>query len=237
MEVSPQEPKNIFNINKKTLILTLIIVSVIAGGIGVYEWKKTHQQESPKIVSGDPEQMVGSIIATKDVTRCSELGNAHWETVCVNNIALVLAEENQDISYCNKLDNILIERNDCVRQIILQKAIKAENSTPCQEAQDNVMRSECENRLYQILASQKSDGALCQKITDQAKASTCRDNYLLEHEFIGNEKSFDCTRLGNQDVKDDCVYAKKAVIDGKSMTSVCNKMKSPQFTALCALTQ
>jgi len=45
------------------------------------------------------QEQAGAIIKTKDFNRCDEIKDEMYHTVCINNIALNLAQETQDISY------------------------------------------------------------------------------------------------------------------------------------------
>lgn len=128
------------------------------------------------------QEQTAAIVKTEDFDKCGQLTDELYKIICVNNIALNLAKETQDVSYCQKLDDKLIRRGDCERQIVFNKALE------------------------------KNDIKICEQITEKDKADICYNNFLIAKNFNQNPEKFNCFSLRGAAARTDCEKAKPAMV-------------------------
>ena len=81
-----------------------------------------------ELVERNDEVYYDDIIKGGDIEKCNTIESEYEKAICINNIALNLAQETMDISYCERVDNKLVSRDECERQIILELLCKIERS-------------------------------------------------------------------------------------------------------------
>lgn len=101
------------------------------------------------------QEQVGGLIKTKDFQKCDEVKDEMYKTVCINNIALNLAQEKKDISYCKKLDDKLIKIDGCEMGIISGKAVEKKDPEICKELGSEELRTVCVNRFNRLVNFKK----------------------------------------------------------------------------------
>jgi hypothetical protein len=176
---------------------------------------------------------VSAIIKTNDFDKCKQIKNEIYRTACVNNIALNLAQEKQDISYCQKIDDKLMSIASCERRVLFKKSLDQERISVCNETANEEIREECKGRFWKLLAVKKEDIVLCQNTLQDDDRIICLDNYVFEKEFIGNENSFDCKKFNSEQSKSDCqAYKTKALSDE---LNDCYLFESDLFINYCFL--
>ena len=179
------------------------------------------------------QEKAAEIIKTGDFDKCQEIENQIYRTVCINNIALNLAQEKQDISYCQKLDDELVSIAGCERQVLFTKSQDKEDINVCNETKNSEIQKECQESFWPSLALNKKDINLCNNITVEQEKNSCRDNYLFKQEFTKSESDFDCQRFYSQQVKSDCQIYKENILNKKSIA--CNIFESDLFLNYCQL--
>ncbi len=178
------------------------------------------------------QKKAAEIIKTNDFNRCQEIENQIYRTVCINNIALNLAEEKQDISYCQKLDDKLISIASCERQVLLKKSQDKEDINICNETENSKIQKECEGSFWPSLAIKKKEINLCDNISTEQEKNSCYDNYLFQQEFMKSESNFDCQKFYSQQVKLDCPIYKENILNKKPIA--CDALKSDLFFNYCS---
>jgi len=180
------------------------------------------------------QKKAAEIIKTEDFSQCEEIENQMYKAVCINNIALNLAEKNQDVSYCQRLDNKLVKIANCERRIVFKKSQDKENIAICSEARDKEVQKECQNSFWPSLAVKKQDINLCDNILVKEEKNNCKNNYLFE-KLIGTEDSFDCQKFIDQQLKEDCQKYRENILKIGERTINCNIFKSDLFLNYCYL--
>lgn len=174
---------------------------------------------------------MSEIIKSKDFNRCNELGST-YRSVCVNNIALNFAQETQDISYCQKMDNTLVTISDCERQIIFAKAVKKGDAAVCYETRDAGLQKQCRENFELLFAIKKNDGGLCGKIADPESREYCYTKILVNNNPT-SVKNFDCSQFSQEKNRLDCKSYLESGI-GKALED-CKRFKTELFAKACTL--
>lgn len=210
---------------------------VIAVGLVVlryYDFSKT-VSEKKIIINTETEggeiklqEQAADIIKSKDFSRCDEISDPTYKTVCVNNIAMNVAQETGDVSYCDKMDNKLVPKEDCERQAVFAKSVENEDIKVCEGATIELVRRDCENGLWQSLAFKRGDIKLCENIKTENEKNYCHDNYLLNKEFAGKINKLDCNSLREVQAQEDCRQVKK------NAAQACRAVQSTLFTDYCS---
>lgn len=225
------------NSKKKSVILIIIFISLFVLGYfyrtPILDFLKTRQTTESRDEIKLQEQ-AGEIIKTKDFGRCDEIKDEMYQTVCINNIALNLAQETQDISYCQKIDDKLVSVSSCESQIIFQKSLDKEDIRVCQETQNTELQKQCQENFWPNLALKKEDIKICNNLQTEQDKNLCSDNYLFQKEFITQKPAgFDCEKFKDEQVRADCkIYKTDSV---KQTPDFCAKLKSNLFLNHCFL--
>lgn len=180
------------------------------------------------------QEQAGEIIKMKDFKRCDEIKDETYKTVCINNIALNLAQEKQDISYCQKIDDKLIPIKDCERQVIFTKSLEKEDINICKETQNQEIQKQCQDSFWPSLALAKNDVNLCNNALAEQEKSFCRDNYLFQKEFVQDAKVFVCEKFNDIQVGEDCKNFKENIGEPKT-PELCANLKSNLFLNYCLM--
>lgn len=180
------------------------------------------------------QEQVAPLIKGGDMAACDQVQNDMYKKVCINNIALKKAEETGDISYCRYLDDELIPKETCERQVILKKSVTEGTATACAETTNASLRQECENSLPIRLALEKNDPSFCDRAENPEK---CKDILALGN-FSTDPKNIDCTAFSTEDIRTDCSSLKPLFLseapDLSAFTKACENVKSQVFTHVCA---
>lgn len=179
------------------------------------------------------QERVSAIVAGKDFGRCNEIQDEMYRKVCINNIALNLAQEKQDASYCQKMDGKLMSVADCESQVVPQKALEQQDVKICQEAETSEIQTACYENFWLDSALQKSDIKLCENLATSQEKDICFDRYLFQKEFFENSGDFQCNKFRQQQVQADCKTYQSNFSDAKF--NPCQKLKSREFSAYCSM--
>lgn len=192
------------------------------------------------------QKQAGEIIKTKDFSSCNAIKNEMYQSVCVNNIALNLAQETKDISYCLKLDNKLVPIAECERQIVSQLSLEKEDKAICQTATDETVAKGCEEFYLFGLANKKQDPDICDQDPDKTKADQCWNAYHVQKTLspqglsgAGTAPSLGCSILRGADAKADCVLISEAKKDNnpQKLEMSCQNLKTQLFFRICFIPQ
>lgn len=182
------------------------------------------------------QEQVGEIIASKDFSKCDNVSSPYYRTVCINNIALNLAQEKQDITYCQRLDDRLLSIYECEASIVFGKSLANEDIGVCAETKNDILRKRCEKNFWPSLALKKADINLCNNVQPEEKI-VCRDRYIFEKEFANQPtdviKKFNCLKFEDKQTRADCALYKGS--DFKIGSNICARLRSPLFVNYCLL--
>ena len=241
------------HLKKLLIILTAILVAVLlvtiyltSQKIGkrdkIQESNPASQETSPKISPAEVKELkiqnqMNEIIKSKDIKRCGEISDEFYKTACINNISLNLAKENQDISQCRKMDNKLISKTHCERQVVFAKSVESEDVAACQETNNAVLQKECQDNFYMRLSVKKGDISFCDQAENQETADICFNNFTMNEKLSLYGKDFDCSPIKGADYQEDC---KKLKEDRNAETPTsqgsCVNFKTALFRSFCSLT-
>lgn len=149
----------------------------------------------------DLKQNVADIIKSENLSQCDGIEDAQYRKVCINNIAQNLAQKNLDVTYCDKLDNENFSVSDCKEAVIDELSIKNKDISICDKLAD---LSGCRRQYWQIIALKYDNVSLCDQAQDDEQKNLCRNNYVLQKFFLNDPKKTDCSQFASTAVQDDC---------------------------------
>ncbi len=173
------------------------------------------------------QQQVAVLIKSKDFSSCSQVDDNLYKKVCVNNIALNLAYEKLDITYCQKLDDELVSIDDCVSTVAFQGAIENNDITFCKDIIDDELQKDCEVSFYQQMSIIDENVALCDNLEEDLRVN-CVNSYYLQTEFAVDLDNFACSKLIGDDLQSDCEIMKNA-----ESNFSCSSLKSYEVSSYC----
>jgi len=189
------------------------------------------------------QEQTAEIIKTNNYNECDKIEDAMYKKVCINNIALKLAEETLDISHCQKLDNELVPRDDCERNVIASKSIKNDDISACLETKNQELQAQCQDNYYIQLSQKKDDIGICEQASAKEIKDLCYNTYLINKNFSADKDNFDCSTLRGIDEQADCNIIKEQLkqpgptqgfpINPSLGMSYCPDLKTDLFTAYC----
>lgn len=202
--------KNVFYVNLVLIVSFLFIITFVFN-----KTKKevvdisSQEQNQEEILSSEKEvelqQQASDLIKTKDFSKCRDINSEMYQKVCINNIALVLADETGNVSYCQKLDGELVSIEYCERSVVMDKSVRDEDIGVCKQANNKNTIIECEDQYYISLAISKNDKSKCNDISDTASKIFCLDNFTFRNGFIENINiEFDCNEFQGTEARQDC---------------------------------
>lgn len=222
--------------NKKLIIVISVILVVVAGLVVLkyYDFSKTSSDKeiimNTETEEGESklQEQAADIIKAKDFSRCDEISDPTYKAVCVNNIALNIAQETGDASYCDRMDNKLVPKEDCERQAVFAKSVENEDIKVCGGATMESVRRDCENGLWQSLAFKRGSIKLCENIKTENERNYCHDNYVLNKRYAGKIDKLNCILLEDIQTREDCKKVKEDV------GQACRATQSILFADYCS---
>jgi len=229
---------------KITIYFLVVIIFIIGSYFGFqYLLNPRNKIEDKNIVqetNKEPEktelywqEKADEMIKTSDFGKCEEIEDELYKKVCVNNIALNLANEELDIGYCQKLDNELVSIADCVNQVIFAKSMDKEDIEVCGETNNQELQKNCEDSFWLSLAIKKEDISLCENKAGEKEQNICHNSYLLQKEFSADTAGFDCEKFKGSQGKADCDTFKKDMAENNFNN--CGNLKSELFNLYCQM--
>ncbi len=225
-------------------ILKMLLVAVALGGsvviLAFFIKKNTPQSSIParenismpretKKTGVELQRQTDEIIKTGDFKRCDKIKDETYKNVCVNNIALALAKETKDISYCQKVDNVLVPRDMCEQEVIFGKSLEKEDVNVCQETAGRELKESCEQSFYLRLALKKNDSGVCDG-AGTLQIDECHNKYAVKTQFTSSRESFNCQSIRGIEARADCEKIKRA----KRIDEVaCSQLKTNLFSSYC----
>ena len=216
------------------IVITIIVLSVVFG-FAYYYFKVFKKETITLTIEKEIEiqEQVVEIIKTSDFNKCVEVQNEIYRIACINNIALNLAQEEQDIGYCQKIDDKLMSIASCEIRVLFKKSLDQEHISICNETANKEIQQQCKDRFWPLLAVKKENIDLCQNTFTDDDKIVCIDNYIFEQEFIKNENNFDCKKFNAQQSVSDCRIYKEQVSNNE--LNDCYIFESDLFVNYCFL--
>lgn len=238
---------------KKIIVAGAFAILAILLAAGFYLKNKTDNSKQPRPEKQEAVQLqeltsenemkfqeqASEIIKTKDFSRCQEIPNEMYRKVCTNNIALNLAQETGDFSYCDKLDGELLSVSDCKKNVITKSSVEKNKVEICNDLSDENEKKVCFDNFYQIKSLSEKNIGLCDMITEIDKRNSCKNMYVYSLEFMGNTKNFECQKFATAEAKKDCEdYGKPTQLNPENtqtdlMLVECSKFGSDVFVSEC----
>lgn len=179
------------------------------------------------------QDQVAMIVESKNMDRCKEIQDKTYQIVCQNNIAMNLAQEKQDPTYCQKVDGNLISVEECDRRVMGAKMSKATSIDVCQQALTEAVRKECESNLLADLSQKKGDISICDGSKTVEDKDDCYDNYIFQNDFFPNADGFQCAKFHKKETQSDCkIYQENYK---KADFNPCQSLKSKEFYLFCMI--
>lgn len=236
--------------NKKTNPIIIIVSAVIVLTMAVFFIyylrgaggnKKSGNESSQKetiVKKTEPLEQLARIIKTKNLDSCNQIMDDEQEKICVNNVALALAQEKLDVSYCQKLDGASVSIADCEKRIILSKAIKEEKADACNSAPED-HRRQCRISFYHQLAIKKDNAMACDGLDSIDLVNSCKDNFEVMKNFYRDPSGFNCGVLKMETYKADCSRVKSMLNSPEIITEEssgnCTEIKTAAFFEFCKM--
>lgn len=220
------------------LAVTLVLVTLSA--LFFFDTETDNSNGQPKQeVSLTPEQelklqeQIAPLIKAGDMAACDQVQNDMYKKVCINNIALNKAEETKDIAYCQHLDNELITRADCERQVVSILSLEREDISVCDTATDTNVRTQCRDNFAISLAMKKDDSAVCDQSANPAQ---CKDLFHLQ-QFMQDPTKVSCDSFSTPEAQADCAALKPLATetDPQKLAEFCQNKQSELFSQLCLM--
>ncbi|OGF73836.1 hypothetical protein A3J56_00450 [Candidatus Giovannonibacteria bacterium RIFCSPHIGHO2_02_FULL_46_20] len=190
----------------KRQIAGIVVVCVILIGFMI---GKIFFRPSPAEV----QEQTAEVIKQGDIAKCDSfdgkiIEGVDYGTVCRNNVSINLATQNLDPSYCDKLDETMMNINDCKRTVIQKKVQETKDVATCDLWSDQSERSACINFYWRSKAVQSDNTTFCDNATDNDAKTLCIDDVFVER-LISKSDSVQCTSFPTT-LRNDCVAYKEA---------------------------
>lgn len=156
------EKKNIY-------FLIFILGALLVGATIIYYYSKKSEKAPIS------QEELGKIIEQKDLTACDKIPTEKDSVICRNTIALILAKEKLDASFCEKLDNKENQAN-CQKMVFYEKA-EREGVQVCQQAGTEEEKRDCEKEYYLTMAIQKNDAVQCVNLKNEEDINKCQEDF------------------------------------------------------------
>jgi len=154
---------------KNTYFLIFVLVALLVGSTTVYYYSKKSEKAPVS------QEQLRKIIEGKDLAACDKISTEKDSVICRNTIALTLAKEKLDASFCEKLDGKENQAN-CQKMVFYDKA-EREGVEVCQQAKTEEEKRDCEKEYYFTMAIQKNDVAQCVPLKSEEDINKCREDF------------------------------------------------------------
>lgn len=232
--MEPTSKKNKIFVGVLVFVTILILVSVVT------KQKKEVPMPTDRVSQELMFQtQVAEIVKSKDLGKCSDVQDPLYVTVCTNNIALTLAQEQNDIAYCARLDDKLVSRAQCEQQVVSQKSVQKEDVSVCKESSFAEVVKRCEESFYTALSVMKGDVTVCLQAGDKAKQDMCHDQVIVsgsKNNGMVDPSKLTCGNLYTPDAQVDCKLFKDLTLaqpSPEAVVSFCGKQKTNFFQEVC----
>lgn len=153
------------------------------------------------------QYVVEKIIQSGNFDECNAaegliMDGVDYSVVCRNNIASRLAMEKLDMAYCDELDDKLMSRDECRRQVISMKVKEGlADESACRQLASPYNQF-CLNEYLTLQATLKGDDDVCNGLEAGGARDRCQEEVLIA-KLIADAKSVKCEDVP-QSLKSDC---------------------------------
>lgn len=187
-----------------------------------------HVDELPRLKNADAQkEIVAAIIDTRNLELCGKARGVRIEgydygVICTNNVALALAKEKQDPSYCTMLDNKLVSVLKCEFDVAFSKALAGQDADVCTTlSQEGVLA--CTSAYWNTRARDENNVSLCANIPTAASQKECEESYRLSR--LGVEPDFvSCGDLSTANLRAGCDELKKVFAEEQAGVGECRAL-------------
>jgi len=219
----PSQPEKKPIVKMIIAVIAIVAIVVIIGVVGVLIGGKT----DPVARELALQQQASSIVATGDYAGCDAISDEMYHAVCINNIALNLAQETGDVSHCQKLDGNLLSIAGCERDILIPQIQQGKSIDICEGATTEESKNLCKDNFYMNTAIRENSPEICSSISDAQLSLVCEDTAnvfgILQ---TGSIKDVNCDNLAYGPHKNECNLLKKGI-------NSCSLLSSSLFNGLC----
>ncbi|MDI6734439.1 MAG: hypothetical protein QMD50_03070 [Patescibacteria group bacterium] len=191
------------------LAVVLIVVALL-----LIFYRKPMTEEEKQMWRMSEEQKVAEIVSTGNFNKCSEvkyigIDGIDYKTVCQNNIALNKARQTLNISWCSKIDNILISKSECEQDVIQGMLLKDNKLSVCDIVSNNALKKDCVSSYWYLKAIADKNAAVCK---NSPEPQACEEIYWID-QLQQNPNSVSCSKISLATLKNDCNTFKKSLIE------------------------
>lgn len=206
----------------------LAVICIVLGGLILFFILPEKQLSIP--------EQVAEIVKSGKISRCARVHGAiingiDYETVCRNNVAYRLAFKRGDVSYCKKLDDVLLSVAQCESDVLRLMINKGAGVAVCVTAGiSNEARSSCEREFWFRESVAKKDIALCDNIAEgMVGRDGCRINFWIKR-LIADPGEVSC-RVFSGSLRLDCEEFSRAVSEPQKER--CSAIHNEEIRARC----
>jgi hypothetical protein len=175
------------------------------------------------------QEEIAVLIKVGELAGCDQIQDDMYRKVCINNIALNRAKETNDIAYCQHIDNELIPRADCERQVVSTLSLENEDQTICDQATDETVKTQCKESYQLAIATKKDDVTSCAQATNP---DMCIDTFYFQ-KFMQSSDLVSCDSFSTLEARTDCASLKEVGSDQIAFLQFCEKEKTSVFAFFC----
>lgn len=190
------------------------------------EWRAQEETNVAAIIQGGNFEACGRVAYTNE-------NGIDYRGVCVNNVALKKAQETLDISWCDKLDDRSVSRDECRKSVIYQKLARERKIETCELFKGDEERVICRDIYWQEEAAHANDPRLCEKVSGGTEEkAACRDEVSLRRLAAGEH--IQCSSFSSGLVSDcEAFSAARDTSDMQKRADLCRTISNPRLQAQC----
>lgn len=198
-------------------------------------FRKYRTPDEEQIWRNDQEMLAARIVASGDFEGCARIqyktvDNVDYRIVCENNIALNKALATLDLLWCEKLDDYLVSKESCERQIMSQRMVREKDLRVCASISTKELKNECEVSYWIQKAITEKNISLCVKVPQGAR-SYCEDMFWIEQLAV-NPGAVRCDSL-SANLKLDCEAIKLVMRDSSQKMQLCGRILNIRLQSIC----
>ncbi len=183
----------------------------------------------------EKQAKVAELIKTGKLEECAKakrivIQGVDYETVCRNNVALNLALDRLDPSFCDKLDGNLLSIASCKNRVWAAKFANVKELAQCDEAPTGELKSTCQVLYWLNGAVQHDDVTLCDHLTESQTKTECRNSFFLNR-LASNPREARCENF-SAPLKQDCETLEKALSTPKNSQG-CLRIRDVRLQSFC----
>lgn len=219
---------------KRTYSAILVCVAFVVVASLFYVYSSPQNNSLGKLSIEDEialQESVAGIVKTKNIETCLGVKDEMYRAVCRNNVALRLAEETLNVSYCEYLDDILVSKASCQQGVVFKKSIKEEDVNVCGLLPDPKLQQVCRNEFWinpSVLTGK--DVSFCEVAQAGSEQLLCKDAHVFYSQFVYAPIGFDCRKFLDDGAQKSCVALQD---EGNYSAASCLQVTQGFFRDFC----